>query len=140
MSDRTGGDAGPSADSDITAVVLPLSKAVLQWRAGDGAYRVLLAGGGESSWQTSGGGGDLHIVADGEVWRRASCLVGWGEVPPGGKVDVLRTDETPVRVLIAGRAWICEWIGYGEPVTVAYDNGIALPVASATSRLLPAHT
>jgi hypothetical protein len=112
--------------SGIIEVVMPLSGAVLQWRAADGAYRVLLpAAAKDSSWHPSSGSTDLGIAADGEVWRQPSWLVGWGELPAGEKIEVLRTDATPVpvAVAVAGRAWICEWIGEGEPVTVWYDDG-----------------
>ena len=126
MSEPTAGAAGPAAGSGIIEVVMPLSGAVLQWRAADGAYRVLLpAAAKDSSWHRSSGSTDLGIAADGEVWRQPSWLVGWGELPAGEKIEVLRTDATPVpvAVAVAGRAWICEWIGEGEPVTVWYDDG-----------------
>jgi hypothetical protein len=32
------------------------------------------------------------IQADGDVWRRPSWLVAWGELPESGRVEVLRTD------------------------------------------------
>ncbi len=119
--------SGPSSrdpGSGIAEVVMPLSGMKLQWRASDRAWRVWSAGRpGDGRWQRYTGSVELHIRADGEVWRRPSWLVGWGELPPGGDVEVLRTDDTAVEVQVVGRAWICEWVGHGEPVTVAYDHG-----------------
>lgn len=45
-----------------------------------------------------------------------------GRSAPRRTVEVMRTDDTLVRVTVVGRVWACEWIGRGEPVTVRYDG------------------
>lgn len=109
----------------VEEAMLPLSGRILQWRAEDGAWRSLASREDETDvefqpWTADTG---VLIQADGDVWRRASWLVAWGELPQSGQVEVLRTDGQVLELTVIGRVWACEWIGQGEPITVQYDDG-----------------
>jgi len=56
-------------------------------------------------WTGDAGG---LIQADGDVWRRPSRLVAWGELLESGWVDVLRTDDQPIELTVVERVWACE--------------------------------
>jgi hypothetical protein len=120
MSDVAVGGVG----GGIVEVVMPLSGAILQWRVVDEHYRVLpdRAAEADMGWHPYSASSDLEIRADGDVWAHPSWLIAWGETPPGGDVEVMRTDDTVVALATAGRIWAGEWVGHGEPVRVRYDD------------------
>jgi hypothetical protein len=118
----------------IIEAVLPLSGHIVQWRAADERWRQLTSREDEadSDWQPWTGEHSVIVQADGDVWNRPSWLVASGELPAGGHVEVLLTDDTVVPIVTAGKVWACEWIGQGEPVTVQYDNDF--PMNARTPR------
>src|ERR1700710_2846246 len=115
----------PAVTAAVEEASLPRSGRILQWRGSDAAWRLLASRDDENDvdFQPWTGSTGALIQADGDVWRRPSWLVAWGELPESGMVEVMRTDGQSVELTVVGRVWACEWVGQGEPVTVQYDNG-----------------